>query len=75
MNSMNSIINTNTFIKQGNINVIINWYKIIIVRDKTINRHISFNPTNNLKQLKKLFNILPPSIIYEKYWYLCLTFV
>ena len=67
MNSMNSIINTNTFIKQGNINVIINWYKIIIVRDKTINRHISFNPTNNLKQLKKLFNILSPTIIYEKY--------
>lgn len=31
------------------------------------NKHISLKPTNHLKQLKNLFNILPPIIIYEKY--------
>ena len=53
--------------KQGNIKAIINWYNIIITSDIAANKHISLKPTNNLKQLKKLFNILPPSIIYEKY--------
>lgn len=33
-----------------------------IVKSKVIN----FKPTKNLKQLKKLFNILPPSIKYAK---------
>ena len=44
---------------------------------KTIHksRVINFKPTKNLKQLKKLFNILPPIIKYEKYIILCLTFV
>ncbi len=44
---------------------------------KTIHKRrvISFKPTKNLKQLKKLFNILPPIINYEKDVNLCLTFV
>jgi len=44
---------------------------------KTIHKSsvINFKPTKNLKQLKKLFNILPPSIKYEKKLILCLTFV
>ena len=75
MNDKNSHSNTNTLIKQGNIKAIINWYKITTTKAKASNKHTSLKPTNNLKQLKKLFNILPPSIIYEKYPYLCLTFV
>ena len=72
---MNSKNKTNTLIKQGNINVIIKWYKIIITKTIHRSRVINFKPTKNLKQLKKLFNILPPIIKYEKYSILCLTFV
>ena len=31
-----------------------------------IRRQISFNPTKNLKMLKKLFNIISPNIVYDK---------
>ena len=48
---------------------------MITTNASAASKHISLKPTNNLKQLKKLFNILPPNIIYEKYKYLCLTFV
>ena len=47
---------------------------MIITRAIEDNRHSNLNPTKSLKQLKKLFNILSPSIIYEKYFILCLTF-
>ena len=39
----------------------------MITNTKEAKKQSSLKPTNNLKQLKKLFNILPPSIIYEKY--------
>jgi len=48
---------------------------MITTSAKEASKHINLKPTNSLKQLKKLFNILPPNIIYEKYSYLCLTFV
>ena len=75
MKLRNSHNNTKTLIKQGNISAIINWYNIMIVSAITRSKQISLNPTKSLKQLKKLFNIRPPSIIYEKYYDLCLTFV
>ena len=31
-----------------------------------MSKQINFNPTKNLKQLKKLFNIISPSIKYAK---------
>ncbi len=48
---------------------------MITTRASRANKHINLKPTNSLKQLKKLFNILSPNIIYDKYLYLCLTFV
>ena len=53
-------------IKQGNINVIIKWYRITITKTIVKSKVINFKPTKNRKQLKKLFNILPPSIKYAK---------
>ena len=74
MNDKNSNNNTKTLIKQGNNKVIINWYNITITKTIEANKQINLKPANNLKQLKKLFNILPPNIIYEKIVYMCLTF-
>ena len=48
---------------------------MITTNASAASKHISLKPTNNLKQLKKLFNILPPSIKYAKMLILCLTFV
>ncbi len=48
---------------------------MIITKAIQISKVINFKPTKNLKQLKKLFNILPPIIKYEKNTILCLTFV
>ena len=58
MKIINSKNKTNTFKKHGMIKEIIKWYRITMAI--TIQRIsvINFKPTKNLKQLKKLLNIL-----------------
>lgn len=48
---------------------------ITIVNTIERRKHINLKPANNRKQLKKLFSILSPNIIYEKNYELCLTFI
>ena len=66
MKVRNNKNNTNTFKKHGIISVIMKWYVITII--KTIDKIKVTNliPIKNLKQLKKLFSILSPSIKYAK---------
>lgn len=75
MNNKNSQNRTNTLKKQGNIRVIINWYVITITKIIHKIKQINLKPTKQRKILKKLFNIISPSINYAKYYTWCLTFV